>query len=149
MSEPVSPTFSLAIQPTAADIDELDHVSNLVYVRWLQDVAIAHSEAIGWDFARYQALGASFVVRRHEIDYLRPAMLGDDIVLKTWLGSLKAASSMRMTSIVKRVSEPGGDARELELARSSTLWAFMGLKTGRPQRIPDDLREAFMRPLPT
>jgi acyl-CoA thioester hydrolase len=57
----------LVAQPE--DIDELGHVSNITYVRWIQLAATEHSAALGWDTAAYRRLGAVFVVKRHEIEY--------------------------------------------------------------------------------
>ena len=59
----VSDRFTMPITATEADIDELGHVSNLVYVRWVLEVATAHSRARGWDYPDYRTLGAVFVVR--------------------------------------------------------------------------------------
>jgi acyl-CoA thioester hydrolase len=56
-------------------IDRQGHVNNLAYVAWMQDVAIEHSAAAGWPMERYLALGASWVVRSHFVEYLRPAGL--------------------------------------------------------------------------
>lgn len=139
----------MQIHAQPGDIDDLNHVSNLVYLRWVQDVATAHSRALGFDIEAYRGMGAVFVVRRHEIDYLRSAMLGDRIVLRTWIDTWKAVSSVRMTSIV-RVGGPGdapGEESDIELARARTTWAFVSTDTGRPVRIPEDLRERFLRPI--
>jgi acyl-CoA thioester hydrolase len=149
VSETPHYVFSMEIRAQAADIDELDHVSNLVYVRWVQEVASAHSAALGYDFEAYRRMGAVFVVRRHEIDYLRSAVLGDRIALRTWVDSWKAASSVRMTSIV-RLTGPGdapGEDGGTELARARTTWALVSLDSGRPVRIPTELRDRFVRPV--
>ena len=158
---PVSATphfvFSMEIHAQAEEIDDLNHVSNLVYLRWVQDVATAHSRAIGYDIEDYRRLGAVFVIRRHEIDYLRSAMLGDRIMLRTWLETWKAVSSVRVTSIV-RVGGPGdalgeapgeapGAANDIELARARTTWAFVSTDNGRPVRIPTELRDRFLHPV--
>jgi acyl-CoA thioester hydrolase len=119
-----------------ADIDELDHVSNLVYLRWVQDVAMAHTIAVGWDHPQYRDLGAIFVVRRHEIEYITPVLLGEEVELVTWVGWWKQASSERRTSI--RRSRDGK-----EVARAATIWAFIDLASGRPRRIPEHVRGAF------
>lgn len=119
-----------------ADIDELDHVSNLVYVRWVQEVAQAHSTAVGWDQAQYRALGAVFVVRRHEIDYVAPVLLGEEVEVVTWIAWWKGVSSERRT-VVRRVRD--GHV----VARAATLWAFIDFASGRPRRIPDEIRGAF------
>jgi acyl-CoA thioester hydrolase len=130
------PRHQIAATASAPDIDELGHVSNLVYVRWVQEVAQAHSAAVGWDHPQYRALGAVFVVRRHEIDYVMPVLLGDEVELCTWIAWWKGVSSERRTAIRRR-----GDGRIV--ARAATVWAFVDLATGRPRRIPDAIKAAF------
>jgi acyl-CoA thioester hydrolase len=128
------------LEVTAApdDVDMLGHVSNLVFVRWVQEAAAAHSGAAGWDLEAYKRLGTVFVVRRHEIDYLAPAFAGDRVALATWVESWEAASSIRRTSITR-----AHDGREL--ARAATTWVFVSLDSGRPRRIPPEVRDAFAR----
>lgn len=151
--------FALDIVATAGDMDELEHVSNLVYVRWILEVAQAHSTACGYDQAAYRDLGAIFVVRRHEVDYLRPAFAGDRIRLQTWVESWKGASCVRATRITRLVESRGSDGEpaaseppagaeageEIEVARGLTVWAFVNLTSGRPTRIPPGIREVFER----
>jgi acyl-CoA thioester hydrolase len=131
----VSPDFALPIQVEAAHIDGLGHASNIAYVRWVQDAATSHSAAVGWTFDAYQRAGGVFVVRRHELDYLAPSMLGDELVATTFVASFSAVTSVRRTRIV-RVAD------EVEVLRAVTTWAFVSL-SGRPSRIPRELREAF------
>lgn len=119
----------------ADDIDELRHVSNLVYLRWALEVAHAHSDARGWTHEAYSRLGASWVVRRHEIDYLRSAKLGETIALTTWIDERKRVSCVRKTELA--------DSQGRVLARLTTLWAFVDLSTGRPTRIPDEVLNKF------
>jgi len=126
--------FSLPITAGSADIDELGHVSNQVCLRWVLDVAMAHSASCGWDHAAYRALGGIFVVRRHELDYLAQVTLGQQVLATTWVDSWKLASCVRATEITR-------DGQVV--ARAATTWAFMALATSRPQRIPDELRATF------
>jgi acyl-CoA thioester hydrolase len=126
--------FAIPILPVAADIDELGHVSNLVYLRWVAEVAMAHSRARGWDVPRYLALGAVFMVRRHEIDYVAQVTLGQELSAQTWVDSWKLASCIRKTEILR-------DGKVV--ARAATTWAMIGLASGRPQRIPEELVVAF------
>src|SRR5262245_38816367 len=121
-----SPDFDLEVTAVAADIDELGHVSNVTYVAWLQTVAKAHSEAVGWDHEAYKRAGSVFVVRRHEVDYLAPAYAGERLVLRTFVESWSAASSVRRTRIIRAV-----DGREL--VRAATTWAFVSVDGGRPR----------------
>lgn len=129
--------YSHAVIVAADDIDELDHASNVVYVRWVQEAAIAHSTAVGLDLAAYRALGGVFVVHRHEIDYLRPAVLADRLAVDTRVVALGPATSERRTEILR--------ARDgALLARARTRWAFLDLRRGRPSRIPDRVRACFV-----
>ena len=134
-----APRFRTELIADAGDIDELDHVSNITYVRWLQRVATEHSAALGWDTAAYRALGAVFVVRRHEIDYRAQARAGDRIELCTWVEWWRAASTLRRTDIT-RVDDG------VLLATASTVWALIALDGNRPRRIPEELRRPFSAP---
>ncbi|HET9989829.1 MAG TPA: thioesterase family protein, partial [Kofleriaceae bacterium] len=114
--------------------DELGHVSNQVYLRWVLEAATAHSSHLGWSHAQYKALGGIFIVRRHELDYLAQVRLGDEVRAETWVPSWKLASCIRATEIFL------GDRVVL---RAQTTWAFMALATARPIKIPDELRALF------
>lgn len=131
-----SAEFSKRVVVTSSDIDMLGHASNISFVRWIQDIAMEHSRAMGLGLAEYQGIGAVFVVRRHEVDYFRPALLGDEMELRTWIGLTRAASCERHTEIV-RVPE-----RQV-LAKAVTTWAFVDARTGRPTRIPAEVRQRF------
>lgn len=126
--------FAIPIHPVPEDIDELGHVSNLVYLRWVAEVAMAHSRARGWDIARYRAHGAAFMVRRHEIDYIAQVTLGQELRAETWVDSWRAASCIRRTELFRDTTL---------VARAATTWAMIGLGSGRPQRIADELLAAF------
>ena len=132
----LSPVFTDEIVAAKDDIDELGHVSNLVYLRWVQDVAKAHSSSVGWDHARYVREGAVFVVREHHLAYLAPAFAGERLRVTTWIATWRGASSERRTRI-ERVA----DSREL--ARARTLWVFVSTEATRPRRIPPELVAAF------
>ena len=128
--------FILPVTVTADDIDDLDHVNNLVYVRWVQQAAVDHSTALGLGLPEYLRLGQAFVVRRHEVDYLRSALRGEALQVETRVTHLGPASSTRQTEI-RRVD--GGEP----IARAATGWAFIDLARGRPVRVPDDVRQRF------
>jgi len=130
----VSTRFTQPIHVAPADIDELGHVSNQVYLRWVLEVALAHSSHLGWNHAEYTQIGGIFVVRRHELDYLAQVRLGDEVRAETWVPSWKLASCVRSTEVFR------GDQVVL---RAATTWAFMALTNGRPIKIPDELRALF------
>jgi len=117
--------FAVAVAP--ADIDDLGHASNLVYLRWVQEAARAHSTACGLGREDYLARGEAFVVRRHEIDYLRPAFAGDQLTVETRVAEMGRASSLRKTRILR-----GAEV----LATAATDWAYIDLGRGRAIRFP-------------
>src|SRR5256886_17259896 len=84
----------VSVLPT--DIDEQNHVNNAVYLRWVQDVATAHWKSLASAEAQ-AAIG--WVVLRHEIDYKRPASLGDEVTLRTWVGEASRLKFERFTEI--------------------------------------------------
>lgn len=119
-----------------ADIDGLGHAGNLVYLRWTLEAALAHSTALGLDEAAYLARGQAWIVRRHVIDYLRPAVAGDALQVQTRVTGMNAASSVRATLIVRAA---GG----APLCRAMTDWVYVAMPSGRPTRIPEDVRSRF------
>ena len=119
------------MQPT--DIDELDHVNNAVYLRWIQDVATAHWQAVA--SAEAQA-SVAWVVLRHEIDYKTPALAGDEVLLRTWVGEATRLTFERHTEIQRK--------RDLQLlSKARTLWCPISTRTGRPIRVTAELRAQF------
>ena len=130
--------FRLDLTVVDSDIDDLGHASNIAFVRWIQDAAVAHSVAAGLGLETYRRLGGVFVVARHEIDYLRPALRGDALQARTWISSVMAAKVQRSTELVRASDgEP--------VARAVTSWGWVELAAGRPRRIPPEVLVAFER----
>jgi acyl-CoA thioester hydrolase len=128
-----SAPFEMTLSVVPGDIDEQNHVNNTVYLRWVQEVATAHWEAIASSDAQQ---GIGWVVLRHEIDYKTPACLGDDLVLRTWVGKATRLTFERFTEIRR-----SSDDQLLSAAR--TLWCPINAQTGRPVRVPAEVREQF------
>lgn len=117
-------------------IDGQGHVSNLEYVRWMQEAAVAHSSAQGWPTERYEQIGAGWVVRSHKIEYLRPAFAGDEIAVYTWVADFRKIRSLRKYKMIRL-----GDKATLAVAQ--TDWTFIGYQQRIPRRIPPELAGAF------
>ena len=128
--------FVLELEVQPADIDLLGHASNQVYLRWVLEAALAHSSALGLDQAAYFARGQAWVVRRHELTYLKAALAGDRLRVETRVANMSAASSVRRTRIVR----PADGAVLLEAV---TDWVYVEIPRGRPARIPTDVRSRF------
>jgi acyl-CoA thioester hydrolase len=126
-------TFEMIVSVLPADIDEQNHVNNTVYLRWVQDVATAHWKSLAGAEAQ-AAIG--WVVLRHEIDYRSPASLGDQILLRTWVGKASRLKFERFTEIHRKI-----DNRLL--AQGRTLWVPIDVRTGKPTRVSSDVRTRF------
>jgi acyl-CoA thioester hydrolase len=129
MSHPHADKFSHTLKVEHQDIDSLGHVNNVVYLRYVQEVATAH-----WRQAASQDLQQKYmwVVLRHEIDYLRPAFLGDEITGYTWVGDHQGAKFDRFVYLY----HAGTDQ---VLAQAKTTWCLLDAATMRPKRIDDDI----------
>ncbi len=123
--------FSHSFRVTADDIDEQGHVNNVAYLRWIQDVAVAH-----WRHAASDEMIAKFswIVVRHEIDYKKQAFENEEITATTWVGEWTHVTCERFTENHR------GD--EL-LVKGRTVWCMIDRETKRPTRITTPLREFF------
>jgi len=127
--------FEKTITATAADADELGHVNNAVWVRWIQDMATAHWEAAAP--AEHQAAYV-WVVIRHEIDYLRALLPGETVTGRTWV-----AEAPKGARFDRHVEFAGDDGKLRVKAR--TTWAILDKATGRPLRVPPEVAAPFLR----
>jgi len=127
------PTFTLALRVPDTDIDRQGHVNNVAFVRYVQDVAAAHWEAVAPAELRS---AFTWVVRRHEVEYLRPGLPGDELLLKTWVGEPSGATWERFTEVSR-----AGEDRPLVTAR--TVWVLLDAATGRPRRVEAALAAHF------
>ncbi|MFZ2322607.1 MAG: thioesterase family protein [Ignavibacteriaceae bacterium] len=125
--------FDIKISVEKSDIDLLNHVNNTVYLRWAQDVAVAHWRSLATE---EQQANITWVVTRHEIDYKLSAKLGDEIIARTWVGKATEVLFERFTEIIcvkdKKI-----------LAKARTLWCPISTKTGRIVRVDADVRKRF------
>ncbi len=122
--------YALPIEVQPGDIDALGHVNNVVYVRWIQDVAVAHWRALATPEEQAAVL---WVVLRHEIDYKRAARLGERVVAETWIGGARRAAFERYTEILR-----ASDRKVL--VRALTLWCPIDPFSGKPKPVSTDLR---------
>ena len=120
----------------AEDLDEMNHVNNLEYLRWTLKAASEHSRHVGWPSERYRELGSSWIVRSHRITYKIPAVLGDKIEIRTWIEDFEKVSSLRKYEILRK-----SDGRACALAE--TRWVFVDLVTAKLTEVPEIVRAAF------
>lgn len=130
-----SAIFSSLIAVPADAIDENRHVNNVVYVQWMQDVAIEHSRFTGGTEAMH-AEGGTWVVRSHHVEYLSPAFADDVIEASTWVAGFRRVRSTRRYKFTRK-------SDGTVLARGETEWVFVDAKTGRPRPIPERVSSCF------
>ena len=128
------PVFELEFLAAPEHIDELGHVNNAVWVQWIQTIAVAHWHSV-CDPAHHDAY--FWVVVRHEIDYLRPALEGDVVTARTWIADApKGARSERLMEFI------GPDGKIC--VRAKTQWAIIDKALGRPIRVPPEVVAPFL-----
>ncbi|MBV5327706.1 MAG: acyl-CoA thioesterase [Chlorobium sp.] len=128
-----SERFEIRIEVQSVDIDMQNRVNNVVYLRWVQDVATAHWSAIAPQEDQEKLV---WVVRRHEIDYKRPALRDDTILARTWIGKASRFAFDRHTEIVRAL-----DGKILAVAR--TVWCPVDRNSGRPTEVSHKIRSLF------
>ncbi len=123
--------FSHSFRIPAADIDEQRHVNNVAYVKWIQDIAVAH-----WQSAATveQQAKFSWIVVRHEIDYKKQAFENEEVTATTWVGEPTRISWERLTEITR-----GTDL----LVKARSIWCLLDRETSKPTRITSEMKELF------
>lgn len=118
------------------DIDPQWHVNNANYLAYFEEAGIRLAEELGWAFDRLAAEGFALVAHRTQIEYLRPARLGDELEIATWVSGMRRASGTRHYTCTRL-------ADGALLARAHTHVASINLETGRPVRIPQAFLDDF------
>jgi acyl-CoA thioester hydrolase len=121
--------YEHSIVVSGNDIDELRHVNNVVYVRYVQEAANAHWNAVTTDEIRRQHV---WVVMRHEIDYISPAYEGDVLIATTWVGDTNGARSERHVKIKNKMSGK-------LIVRAKTLWCQLDATSFKPKRVDESI----------
>jgi acyl-CoA thioester hydrolase len=132
---PISSIYSKTITIPSTAIDENGHVNNVVYVQWMQDIAVEHYASIGGIEA--QGPDATWVVRQHSVEYLLPAFEGEEIEIRTWVEDIRKVRSLRKYEFVRK-----SDGKTL--VKGETDWVFVETSTGRPKAIPVEVSKVFL-----
>jgi len=124
--------FTLQSEVKPADIDGLNHTNNTVYVKWCEQVAWAHSVALGLDLDSYRALDRAMAITHAEYNYLRASHQGQEILLATWIVEWDRKLSMKRHFQIVRVEDG------VTLLRGCVQFVCIQLSTGRPRRMPQE-----------
>ena len=161
-NDAASPVYGELIEISEKHLDVWGHANNVCYIQWMQDVAVAHSAALGWDARRYLEHEAMWVVRRHSIDYARSLYLGDKALVQTWIAEMKLASCIRRYRFLALPPDVTDDEiqqavgfcslvdfsfpKSALVATAETHWAFVSTNTLRPFRVFPELNAVFEKP---
>ena len=126
--------FTRAKTATEADIDELGHVNNAVWVKWIQEIAVAHWEAVA---TAEQHAAYIWVVTRHEIDYRGNVGPGETVTGETWV-----SEPPRGARFDRHVRFTGADGKVK--VEAVTTWAMLDRATGRLARVRDEIAAPFL-----
>src|SRR5215218_9458355 len=155
-----APRFAAYFRVRHYEADAVGHVNNAAYLHYLEQAAIEHSAAVGYPLGRYRELGTLFIVRRHEVDYLRPASPGDVLEVVTWAEEIRGPRAVRAYEVYRHgqaasdvgtvpvpadgLLPPTHVPASEPLVRARTQWMYISLESGRPLRVPAELVGAFM-----
>lgn len=123
----------LTVSKEAEDMN--GHVNNVEYLRWMQDAALLHSAAQG-GAAATKAVGATWVVRTHQIEYFRPAFAGEHIIVLTWVANMRRVQTLRKYKIIR-------PADKALLAEGETDWVFVDAQSGKLKSIPKEVKALY------
>lgn len=132
----MSTLFDLKITVDESHIDRLGHVNNVVYVAWMQDVAMAHIEQLGLGVDAYLELKHAMVAVEHQVQYRKAAFAGDEIILRTWLDDINALYLHRQYAFFRAKDQT-------LLFTAQTKWACVEMSTGRPKRLSPTFTNAY------
>jgi acyl-CoA thioester hydrolase len=117
-------------------IDGNGHVNNVAFVQWMQDAAVAHSDAVGGT-RMTSDLGCTWVARRHTIEYRLPVYKGQRIEIKTWIKDGRRVSSRRAYEFYRD---------DKLVAHGETDWVLIDLQTLAPKEIPSEMKVLWAGP---
>lgn len=127
--------YEHVLQVTAEMVDGNGHTNNVAYIQWMQDAAVAHARASGCT-RESVAIGATWVVRSHRIEYLNPSFAGDTIRVLTWVADFRKVRSLRKYRLMRA-------ADQKVVAEAETDWVLVDIRTGRPRAITDEIKQTL------
>lgn len=129
--------FTIDLQVKPEHIDRYGHTNNAVYLSWCEDVAWAHSEAVGLAWADYEELKRAMAVRSTTADYLAPSFAGDRVRVGNWIVHVDRIRATRRYQIC-RVDDA------TTLVRAECRFVCIDLVSGKPRRLPPEFAERYV-----
>ncbi len=127
-------TYTQYLKVSKSDLDDLNHVNNVTYLQWAQDIAKTH-----WETEASDAIKAEYiwVAIHHDITYKNPAFLNDEVEVTTYILNSEGPTSTRVVKMHSKV-----DHKLLVITK--TKWCLLDAKTNKPKRIPAHIKDLFL-----
>ena len=125
-------TYVILKKVTPNDLDDLNHVNNVVYIQWIQEISKKHWQEVVKD----NALNYIWVVRRHDVTYYNASKLEDEIEISTRIIDTKGPISYR------QVEMKNNKTKKL-IVNAITEWCLLHSKTLKPIRVPENIKSLF------
>lgn len=130
MAENDLPRIRTEVQVMFFDTDCAAVVHNIAYLRFIEIARTLLAEQLGLGLTQMAETQKYPVVVRTEIDYRRPARLGDKLVIEGWLDQLERIRFWCGFRIVR-------PADETLIADSRQMLAIIQMPSGKLLRLPD------------
>ncbi len=118
------------------ELDSLGHVNNAVYLRYCEQAAMEASENVGYTLEKYRQMSCTWVIKHTILEHVAPAFYGDLIEVTTWVSQITPASTFREYLLTRK-------SDGAIIARARSRWVLLDSRSGRPLRMPEEMREIF------
>lgn len=123
--------YTKTIQVEASHLDDLNHVNNVVFLQWVQDIAKEHWKRNTTDEINQKYI---WVVRTHHIEYKKQVFLKDELTVKTFVPSYKGPFSERVVQFYRN---------EELVVEARSNWCLLRSENQQPIRVPEELKKLF------
>jgi len=129
--------YEKVIVITKEFIDMNKHVNNVVFLQFMQDVALEHSAINGYTLEKYQQLQTTWMAKKHCINYIKPVLLGQKIKIKTWIENISRTFAIRKYEFY--------NIKDKSLVcEAESTWVYIDLVKNRPCKIDEEMKKAFL-----
>ena len=125
--------FEKTVVVCKQDLDDLNHVNNIRYIDWIQDISKEHWKSRVSEQVDQEVI---WVVKSHHVEYKNEARLGDEISIRTYIAETRGAISVRAVEMRLLKSDK-------LLVESRTEWCLLSAKNFKPMRISEEIRSFF------
>ena len=125
--------FKITFKVEQQHLDDVNHVNNVIYVQWMENIARQHWNTYASEEMQLQVL---WMIKRHEIDYITQAFLDNELEMHTWTGDYTNVTWKRHYEITRI-------ADSKKIISAASIWIPLDRKTQRPRRIDDAMLLMF------